>query len=96
MPTTIQFQEIPIGQRFEFRGRRSKKLALSMAEDEDHYGNIFLLKLSRQASEEFKWRAASGMSETGKHEAHRARLAESRNPGFPAAEVIRVQWLWRW
>jgi len=41
LPPTIQFQEIPIGQFFEFRGRRYKKLALSMAEDEDHYGNIF-------------------------------------------------------
>ena len=41
MPSTIQFQEIPIGQYFEFRGRRYKKLALSMASDEDRYGNIF-------------------------------------------------------
>jgi hypothetical protein len=37
----IQFQEIPIGQHFEFRGRRYKKLALSMASDEDRIGNIF-------------------------------------------------------
>jgi hypothetical protein len=41
MPPTIQFQEIPIGQHFEFRGRRYQKLALSLARDEDHYGNIF-------------------------------------------------------
>jgi len=41
MPPTIQFQEIPIGQFFEFRGRRYKKLALSMASDEDRNGNIF-------------------------------------------------------
>jgi len=41
MPSTIQFQEIPIGGHFEFRGRRYKKLALSMAEDKDYYGNIF-------------------------------------------------------
>jgi hypothetical protein len=41
MPSTLQFQEIPIGGHFEFRGRRYKKLALSMASDEDHYGNIF-------------------------------------------------------
>jgi len=41
MPTTIQFQEIPIGQHFEFRGRRYRKLALSMASDEDRIGNIF-------------------------------------------------------
>ena len=41
MPSTIQFQEIPIGQFFEYRGRRYKKLALSMASDEDRNGNIF-------------------------------------------------------
>jgi hypothetical protein len=41
MPPIMQFQEIPIGGHFEFRGRRYQKLALSMARDEDHYGNIF-------------------------------------------------------
>jgi hypothetical protein len=39
--STIQFQEIPIGKFFEYRGRRYKKLALSMASDEDRNGNIF-------------------------------------------------------
>ena len=38
---TLQFQEIQVGQFFEFRGRRYKKLALSMASDEDRIGNIF-------------------------------------------------------
>ncbi len=42
MTATIQFQQIPIGQFFEFRGRRYKKLALSMASDEDRYGSIFM------------------------------------------------------
>jgi hypothetical protein len=37
----MQFQEIAIGQHFEFRGRRYKKLALSMASHEDRIGNIF-------------------------------------------------------
>jgi hypothetical protein len=44
MPSTaqrLQFQEIPVGRFFEFRGRRYKKLALSMASDEDRYGTIF-------------------------------------------------------
>jgi hypothetical protein len=41
MHSTIQFQEIPIGQFFEYRGRRYRKLALSMASDEDRNGNIF-------------------------------------------------------
>jgi len=41
MQTTIQFQEILIGQFFEYRGRRYRKLALSMASDEDRNGNIF-------------------------------------------------------
>jgi len=40
-PPTFQFQEIQVGQHFEFRGRRYKKLALSMASDEDRIGNIF-------------------------------------------------------
>jgi len=39
--STIQFQELSIGQHFEFRGRRYEKLALSMACDEDRIGNIF-------------------------------------------------------
>ena len=42
MPSALQFQEIPIGGHFEFRGRRYKKLALSMASDEDRNGTIFL------------------------------------------------------
>ena len=41
MPSPPQFQEIPIGQFFEFRGRRYKKLALSLASDEDRNGAIF-------------------------------------------------------
>jgi hypothetical protein len=39
METT--FYQIPIGARFEFRGRRYEKLALSMARDEERCGNIF-------------------------------------------------------
>jgi hypothetical protein len=39
---TIQFQEIPIGQHFEFRGRRYQKLALNMANDEERNGTIFM------------------------------------------------------
>jgi len=42
MPSTLQFQEIPIGAHFEFRGRRYQKLALSMASDEDRNGTIFM------------------------------------------------------
>ena len=38
---TVQFQEIQVGQFFEFRCRRYRKLALSMASDEDRIGNIF-------------------------------------------------------
>ena len=43
-PPTVQFQKIQVGQHFEFRGRRYKKLALSMASDEDRIGNIFQAK----------------------------------------------------
>jgi len=35
------FCELPIGSRFEFRGRRYEKLALSLACDEERCGNIF-------------------------------------------------------
>jgi len=38
---TIQFSKIPVGARFEFRGHRYEKLALSMACDEERLGNIF-------------------------------------------------------
>ena len=41
MTPTIQFQQLPLGARFEFRGRRYEKLALSMARDEERCGNIF-------------------------------------------------------
>ncbi len=41
MPSTIQFPEIPIGQHFEFRGRRYQKLTLGMASDEDRNGTSF-------------------------------------------------------
>ena len=37
----MQFKELPIGARFEFRGRRYEKVALSMACDEERMGNIF-------------------------------------------------------
>jgi hypothetical protein len=39
MKTT--FYQLPIGARFEFRGRRYRKEALAMACDEDRCGNIF-------------------------------------------------------
>lgn len=37
----MQFQELPLGQYFEFRGRRFQKLALSLACSEDRYGTVF-------------------------------------------------------
>jgi len=40
-PATLQFQEIPIGGHFEFRGRRYQKLALNIASDEDKNGTLF-------------------------------------------------------
>ena len=41
MPATIEFQEVRIGQHFEFRGCRYQKLAVNLGRDEDHYGNLF-------------------------------------------------------
>ncbi len=38
---TMKFCEVPVGARFEFRGQRYQKLALSMACDEQRWGNIF-------------------------------------------------------
>jgi hypothetical protein len=38
---TTTFYQLPIGARFEFRGRRYEKLALSLARDEDRCGNVF-------------------------------------------------------
>jgi hypothetical protein len=37
----IQFYQLAIGAEFEFRGRRYRKLAMSMAEDELRCGNVF-------------------------------------------------------
>ena len=42
IPPIMQFQEIQIGQDFEFRGRRYRKLALNMAGDEERNGTIFM------------------------------------------------------
>lgn len=36
-----EFEEIRVGQYFEFRGERYKKVALSMAKDEKGWGNVF-------------------------------------------------------
>ena len=40
-PPTLQFQEIPIGGHFEFRGRRYQKLALNLASDKEKNGTLF-------------------------------------------------------
>ena len=37
----IRFDTIPIGARFEFRGHRYEKLAITLACDEDRFGNHF-------------------------------------------------------
>lgn len=37
----LTFCQLPVGARFEFRGRRYEKLALSLARDEERYGNVF-------------------------------------------------------
>jgi hypothetical protein len=38
---TVQFQEIQVGQFFEFRGHRYRKLALKLAGDEERNGVLF-------------------------------------------------------
>ena len=38
----MKFYELAIGARFEFRGRRFVKEAMSMAQDEERMGTIFL------------------------------------------------------
>jgi hypothetical protein len=37
----MKFYELAIGARFVFRGQWFVKIAMSMAEDERHWGNIF-------------------------------------------------------
>jgi hypothetical protein len=37
----VRFVELPLGARFEFRGRRYEKVAQSMARDEERLGNVF-------------------------------------------------------
>jgi hypothetical protein len=41
-PLGLQFQEIPIGEFFEYRSRRYRRIAVSMASDEERNGAIFL------------------------------------------------------
>jgi hypothetical protein len=52
------FYRLPLGARFEFRGKRYEKLALSMARDEERCGNIFQdeaeVLWDRQPGEELK------------------------------------------
>ena len=38
----MKFYELAVGTRFFFRGRRFEKLAMSMAEDEERVGHIFM------------------------------------------------------
>ncbi|MCX6884257.1 MAG: hypothetical protein WCR20_05005 [Verrucomicrobiota bacterium] len=38
---TVRFLEIPIGGRFEFRGRRYEKVGGGFASDEERMGNCF-------------------------------------------------------
>jgi hypothetical protein len=38
----VRFYELAIGARFAFLGRPFVKVAMSMAEDERHWGNVFL------------------------------------------------------
>lgn len=38
---TMFFRQLGVGARFEFRGRRYEKIALSMAQDEERLGNVF-------------------------------------------------------
>ena len=38
----MRFYELAIGARFFFRGRRYEKLAMSVANDEDRVGHVFM------------------------------------------------------
>jgi hypothetical protein len=37
----MQFYQLAKGARFEFRGKQYQKVAMSMAEDAEHTGNVF-------------------------------------------------------
>jgi hypothetical protein len=37
----MQFYQLAKGARFEFRGKQFEKIAMSMAEDAEQYGNVF-------------------------------------------------------
>ena len=39
---TVRFYELAVGAVFSVRGRRYRKIAMSMAEDERHWGNVFM------------------------------------------------------
>ncbi len=39
---TARFDQLPVGARFEFRGRRYHKIGLTIAGGEDRIGHVFL------------------------------------------------------
>ena len=39
---SMQFYELAVGARFSFRGRRFEKTAMSMAQDEERCGHVFM------------------------------------------------------
>ena len=48
----MKFYELAIGARFFFLGRRYVKFAMSMTEDEEHVGHIFLGETNVEADGE--------------------------------------------
>jgi hypothetical protein len=53
------FHRLPVGARFEFRGRRFEKVALSIASDEERVGNVFHADTEVVPMESGKWRVES-------------------------------------
>jgi hypothetical protein len=45
------FGDVPFGTRFSFYGKTYTKIALKMAEDEKHHGNIFMTETQVDAIE---------------------------------------------
>jgi hypothetical protein len=58
--TTSTFCQIPVGGRFEFRGRRYEKMNSEVGRDEDRGGNFFHAGTEVVQTEKVEWRGKSG------------------------------------
>ncbi len=78
----LLFKDVKVGERFEFRGRRYQKVALSMAHDEERMGNVFqdvaeVVPLEGMQNAEGRMQSAESKLEISDFKGRRAKRVES-------------------